>query len=186
MYKNMKHLLVIATSAMILFSCGGSGNKKSLAIYQSKIDSLEKVRVNYLTATKFPPTDLIKELIQVYEFRVADYPKDEKSAAYLFNAAQRYEMDLLDYKNAISRYQQVYDEYEEYENRPMALFHIGNAYHSLNDTTNAVAIFKKFQVEFPHHDFADDAQGMINYIRIGEDEFLRRIQQQEVQDSVAS
>ena len=183
----MKSVILITLASTLLFSCGGSenGGKKSKESYTTLIDSLEGARKAYFDKNHLPPRILVLESLQAYEFYAADYPEDEKSANYLFESAKRYEIDLNDNKNAIRLYKEVYDKYPDYENHAMALFHIGNAYHSDKDNDNAIKTFKEFMEKYPNHDFADDAEGMINIIEMGgEEEFLRRIMEQAKQDSV--
>ena len=182
----MKNLIFITIVASLLISCGGSenGGKKSKENYIALIDSLEGVRKSFFDKNQLPPKKLLLESVQAYEFYAADYPEDDKAAGYLFESAKRYEIDLADNKNAIRLYKEVYDKYPNYENHAMALFHIGNAYHSNKDTENAVKTFKEFMEKYPTHDFADDAEGMINIIEMGgEEEFLRRIMEQAEKDS---
>lgn len=185
----MKKLILIITILSILTSCSNENSESSvekttIEQYQTKIDSLENARASYFKSTGIPPKELVLQSVQTYEFFAADYPDNEKTGGYLFEAAKRYEIDLQDYENAVKLYKEVYDNHEEYEHHKMALFHIGNAYHSLNDTTNAIANFKLFIQKYPKHDFADDAQGMIDFSRLGEEEFFKRILEKTKKDSV--
>ena len=177
----MKNILICFAIVAFVASCSNSSstNKKSQESYISMIDSLEGVKKVFFDKNELPPKELILKTAQAYRFFVADYPNDEKAGQYLFEAAKQYEIGLQDYNNALRVYQQVYEEYESFEHHPMALFHIANVYHSMNDTENAIAKFKEFKDKYPNHDFADDAEGMINIIEMGgEEEFLKRIMEQ--------
>ena len=185
----MKNLILITIASTLLFSCGGSenGGKKTKESYMAVIDSLENVRKGFFENNQLPPKKLALESVQAYEFFIADYPEDENAGEYLFESAKRYEIDLQDYNNAIRLYQEVYDKYPDYKHHKMALFHIGNAYHSMGDSEKAKAAFNDFKTKYPDHDFADDAEGMINIIDMGgEEEFLRRIMEQAKGDSTES
>ena len=185
----MKNIIIGLIAISILGSCTSSetSSKKSKESYIALIDSLEGVRKGYFENNQLPPKTSALESVQAYEFFVADYPEDEKAAEYLFESAKRYEIDLLDYNNAIRLYKEVYDKYPKYEHHKMALFHIGNAYHSSGDSEKAKEHFNDFKTKYPDHDFADDAEGMINIIDMGgEEEFLRRIMEQSGKDSTES
>lgn len=185
----MKNFILILITACFLAACssGEKGGKKSAESYLSLIDSLEKERKSFFDENKLPPRKLTLESVQAFEFFVADYPKHEKAASYLFESAKRYEIDLQDFNNAVRLYKEVYDKYPDYQHHAMALFHIGNAYHSMNDVEKAKETFNLFIKTYPNHDFADDAEGMINIIDMGgEEEFLRKILDQAKKDSVNS
>ena len=176
----MKYLLISITALTLLASCSSNDSttsgKKSKEGYVALIDSLEGARKGFFDNNQMPAKKLVLESVQAYEFFVADYPKDEKAAEYLFESAKRYEIDLQDYPNAIRLYKEVYDKYPDYENNAMALFHVGNVYHSMKDNENAIATFTDFKTKYSSHDFADDAEGMINIINMGgEEEFLKQI-----------
>lgn len=184
----MKYLIITITTLTLLASCSNSestnNGKKSKENYTTLIDSLEGVRKGFFDNNQMPTRKLVLESVQAFEFFVADYPKDEKAAEYLFESAKRYEIDLQDYKNAIRLYQEVYDNYPDYGNHAMALFHIGNVYHSMNSTEQAKTIFNEFKTKYPDHDFADDAEGMIKIIDMGgEEEFLKKVLGQTQGDS---
>lgn len=172
----MKNIFITIGSivCILLYSCS-TGSGTSQEQYQTKIDSLETARVSFFEASQMPPKDLVKESIKTYESFVNDYPDHANSGEYLFEAAKRSEIDLQDFEGAIRLYKRVYDNYENYKSHKMALFHIANAYHSMNDTTNAIANFELFIEKYPDHDFADDAQGMINFSRMGEEAFFKNV-----------
>ena len=178
----MKNILLIGWVAFILASCSNTtSDGLSKEQYQAKIDSLENTRNEFFKSSTIPPKEMVLKSIEAYELYADDYPTDDKSGGFLFEAAKRYEIDLQDFNNAIRLYKKIYDEYESHEHHTMALFHIGNAYHSLNDTTNAIKHFNLFIEKYPNHDFADDAQGMINLSRIGEEEFFKQIMEKSKQ-----
>lgn len=173
----MKNIIFSIFILGMLASCSDSGSKsKSKESYQATIDSLETARKGFFEANQMPPKDQVLASVNAYEFYAADYPEDEKAAEYLFEAAKRYEIDLQDYNNALRLYQSVYDGYEKYEHHKMSLFHVGNVYHTMQDFDKAKEVFNDFKTKYPDHDFADDAEGMINIIDMGgEEEFLRRV-----------
>lgn len=182
----MKNLFIVFIISLFIASCS-SKNHGGLSKdqYKAKIDSLENARTELFKSSSIPPKEQVLKSIHAFEFFAADYPDDEKAPEYLFEAAKRYEIDLQDFKNAIRLYKRVYEDYEDFEEHTMSLFHIGNAYHSMNDTTNAIATFKSFIKKYPNHDFADDAQGMIDFSRMGEKEFFKRVlEKNQTKDSV--
>ena len=131
-----------------------------------RIDSLEQLVRQEVKQQKDPDIRLAMYAIQAYQYYAADYPQDTVVADYHFKSAQLYEGVLRDYKRAIEIYGQVYEKYPDYRKRPMALFLQGNLYHELQDNANAIRAFSEFKTQYPKHAFADDAEGMINYIRM--------------------
>jgi len=185
--KNKIKIAIVAVFALTLASCSSGSGKKSEQSYLTLIDSLETERKLFFDKNMLPPKDLTLKSVQAYEFFVADYPKHTNAANYLFEAAKRYEIDLQDHLNAAKLYEKVYENYENFTHHAMALFHVANAYHSLGEDERAVQKFEEFIQKHPTHDFADDAQGMINIINMGgEEEFLKSILEKAKNDSIAS
>lgn len=134
----------------------------------AKIDSIENVIKDSIAASANPNISLAMVAIKEYEYFAFDHKEDTLSPQYLFKAAQLYEGVLHDYPKAAQTYQKVYEKYPDFKNRPMMLFFQGNAYAEMQDTALAIFNFKRFIEQYPNHPFADDAQGMINFIRMDE------------------
>jgi tetratricopeptide (TPR) repeat protein len=109
--------------------------------------------------------DLVKNLEEYgYTFIDTLAPK------YLVKAARMHEEIFKDKQRAVKLYGEIYNLFPDFPDRPMMVFYQGNAYHDLNDTTKAINIFQFFIKNYPDHPFADDAEGMINLIRMTEEE----------------
>lgn len=168
----MKNLILLVLSISFMWSCYNKEkhplSKKQQA--QHRVDSLENLFTQSLEKSKKLDIKLAMYTIQAYEYYAADYPEDPESAQYLFKAAYNYQNILGNHRKAIRLYEKGYNDYPGYENRPMMLFHLGNAYSELQDTTNAIGKLKLFIKSYPGHDFADDAEGLIRFMRLNEEE----------------
>ena len=166
----MKHLLYLAISFLFLASCGQNNKTKFTGQPgdKSRIDSLETEMMKAMEKQENPQIPLALNAIKRYTYYAADYPKDSLSPGYLFKAAQIYEGVLQDKPKAAEIYGKVYDNYPKYKNRPMMLFHQGNTYIEMNDTLNAGRKLRKFIADYPNHEFADDAVGLMNLMRMND------------------
>jgi len=179
----MKNFILLIFTISFFSSCDTSEkhplSKKQQV--QHRVDSLENLFAQSLQKSKKLDIKLAMYTIQAYEYYAADYPEDPESAQYLFKAAYNYQNILGNYRKAVMLYEKVYNDYPEYENRPMMLFHLGNAYSELQDTTNAIGKLKLFIKSYPGHDFADDAEGLIRFMRLSEEELDGFFGKKEVQ-----
>ena len=178
MLKNKLAVLGFVSIALF-FSCSESNendkveSRSAQEIADERIDSLQKVLgVMYQGGSLETKTVLF--LIQAYENYYQDFPKDVKSGSYMSKAGELYENVLKDKPKALKRYLTAYNEYQNYEHRPMALFRAANIYQDLGDTSKAISHFGLFIINHPKHDFADDAQNMIKITRMGMDEFIKQ------------
>jgi len=169
---HMKNLILLVLSISFMWSCYNK-EKQPLSKKQQarhRVDSLENLFAQSLQNSEKLDIKLAMYTIQAYEYYAADYPQDANSPLYLSKAAQNYHNILLDYKKAIKIYEHIYNHYPQYNNRSMMLFLQGSAYHELQDTTNAINKLKLFIKSYPGHDFADDAEGLIRFMRLSEEE----------------
>lgn len=168
--------LIIVLSCISLMSCANekdSKNQQNLSIQDKqilKIDSFETAIRRSIDSAKNPSIQLALGVVKEYEIYTHKYPSDSLTPRYLFKSAQIFDGMLNDKMKAARIYQRIYDEYPEYPNRPMMLFYQGNALHDLGDTTNAINRLKLFIAKYPNHEFKDDAENLVNFILMDEEE----------------
>ena len=133
-----------------------------------RIDSLENQIKASIQKEENPDVTLSMHAIKNYQFFANDFPKDTLSPIYLFKAGQLYEGVLRDFPKAAEMYKQAYENYPEFKNRPMMLFHDGNAYAEAQDTARASLKLKEFIRTYKDHPFADDAQGLLKLMHMNE------------------
>lgn len=167
----LRHTLFIISTFLFFISCSEKSSESELSILDKdrmSIDSIEsKIRTS-LDSAKNPSIELAMQATKAYEIFVYKYPDDSLSPNYLFKSAQIYEGMLGDKIRAAKTYKKIYDEYEAFDNRPMMLFYMGNTYHDLGDTTAAVETLELFIAKYPNHEFKDDAENLIQFIRMDE------------------
>jgi tetratricopeptide (TPR) repeat protein len=182
----MKRILFYLLPLLFLIACNKGKEKektnlspRDLAV--SKIDSLETHIRSSVDKQENPDVTLALDAIKHYRYFAADFPQDSLSPDYLFRAAQIYEGVLQDNQEAAEIYGSVYEKYPNYKNRPMMLFHQGNAFIESQDTAYASLYLGRFIREYPDHPFADDAQGLLNMMRMNDaqlQDFLTKARQQ--------
>jgi len=167
--KEMKRILFYFLPLLFLAACNKGQEKAKLSPRQTalhRIDSLEtKIRAS-MQKQENPDVTLALHAIKNYQYFAADFPADTLSPTYLFRAAQIYEGVLRDYQKAAELYGKVYEKYPNFRNRPMMLFHQGNAYIELQDTARASLKLNEFIRLYHNHPFADDAQGLLKLMHM--------------------
>ena len=167
----MKHFYLLPIILIICYCNGKRSGEKEVERFNMthQIDSLEtKIYENEIK--DIPNEQLTRLMISSYEGYANLFHEDTISAQYLYNAARLYENVLRDNSKAANLYGRVYESYPTYSKHSFMLFAMGNAYHSLGDTSKAVEIFNKFINEYSTNEFADDAKGMIKFMRMTKDE----------------
>ena len=97
----------------------------------------------------------------------------------MFKSAQIFDGMLNDKQKAAQIYQRIYDNYENYDNRPMMLFYRGNSLHDMGDTTAAINVLQTFIAKYPEHEFSDDAKNLIRFIRMNESDLEKFFKSQQ-------
>jgi TolA-binding protein len=169
----MKRILFFFIPVLFLVACNKGKEKATVTPRDAavhKIDSLETQIKASIQKQENPDVTLAMHAIKNYQYFAADFPKDTLSPKYLFKAGQLYEGVLRDYPKAAEIYGKIYNDYPEFKNRPMMLFHQGNAYIEAQDTAHASVALKTFIIKYTTHPFADDAQGLLNLMRMNDQE----------------
>ena len=111
--------------------------------------------------------------LDLYSKFSQDYPKDDKSADYLFKAAG-ISRATGQYKKAISFYERVYNKYPDYTYAIEALYQQGLVYDDhLNDSARARNIYEAVIEKYPAHQYAKDAKQLIEYLGKSDEELIQ-------------
>ncbi|QNL22590.1 tetratricopeptide repeat protein [Hyphobacterium sp. CCMP332] len=135
-----------------------------------KIDSFESEIRTSIESAENPSIQLALGAVKEYEIFTYKFPDDSLTPSYLFKSAQIFDGMVNDKAKAARLYQRIYDEYPKYKNRAMMLFYQGNALHDMGDTLNAINQLKLFIAKYPDHEFRDDAENLIKFIQMDEEE----------------
>lgn len=174
--KKLIYTLIILP--IILFSCGEDAGQtvetSNADSIQAEIKLLEE-EVYGEKATRFNEGSALK-LANAYVNYQAARPEDKKSGDYLFKAAE-ITMQLGDYRRSLAHFQQVYEEYPDFKHHPLALFYQASIYDDkLNDDEKAKEIYQQFIEKHPDHDFATDAQILMQNLGKSDEELLREFE----------
>jgi TolA-binding protein len=177
---NLKHACIFILF-VLLYSC--SGKQQQL----TQITNLEKSLYGN-TKTEFNRNEAMSLVTAYYEF-AKDYPEDEHSSSFLFNAGE-VAMGLMKSKKAIEYFQLVYKDYPEYDKASTAMFLEGFVYETqLNNLSMAQKIYLDFLKKYPDHSLANDAQFSLNNLGKSDEEiikeFEKKIQEQEENKTAA-
>ena len=112
-------------------------------------------------------------MIQYYVKFVDTYPEEEKSAEYLFKAAD-ISINVFHSKNTVKLFDRVIKEYPHYEKAPQALFLKAFTYENyLNEMDKAKENYILFLSKYPDHSFANDAQVSLNNLGKSPEEIIK-------------
>lgn len=154
-------ILALSVSMLFCFACSDNkDNEKQERAHD--INALEKSAFADTVQLKVD-RKILQKFIEACKAYADDYPKDSLTPQFLFRAARH----LTNSKpsEALTLYNRVYTQYNDFEDRPLCLFFQGYIYDDiLNEDAKAAAIYKQFLERFPKHDFADDAQACITFI----------------------
>ncbi|TAE51777.1 MAG: hypothetical protein EAZ89_09600 [Bacteroidetes bacterium] len=152
---------------------------KTEEVDTSKVEKLEaqmkELTINGAMASPDQMKQVARELGAAYEEVAGKLPEDDaRVSAFLYHAAENYELlpDGLD--KAISLYDRVQKNYPASEEAALALFNQGFIYNNnLLDTARARRVYTEFIQRFPAHELADDADFEIKTLGLSPDSLLK-------------
>jgi tetratricopeptide (TPR) repeat protein len=140
----------------------------------SLIDEKESQIRTQIEQVKQPDLKIAMETVEAYRNFIYHYSGDSLAPFIHFRMARLFDGVFNDKAQAILEYDRIYAKYPEFPERAMLIFFEGNAFQDLGDTTHAIEKFELFIAKYPNHDFADDARGLIDMIRMDPAEFEKR------------
>lgn len=112
-------------------------------------------------------------IINLYCKFADGFPEDERSASYLFKAAD-VSINVFHSPKTIELFDRVITEYPEFEKAPQALFLKAFTYENyLNDLEEARASYELFLLKYPDHSFANDAQVSLDNLGKSPEEIIK-------------
>jgi outer membrane protein assembly factor BamD (BamD/ComL family) len=166
----MKKIIFFSLVSLVIYSCNSKKELSEKDKLVFRIDSLENKINESIKKAENPDVQLAMYAIEAYDKYVSELPNDTISPKYLFKSAQLCEGVLRRPDWALTKYNKFLENYPEHKQTPMILFYTGNSYSELGDTTNAIRAFTLFAEKYPNHEFADDALGLIRFMRMTEEE----------------
>lgn len=165
--KHIKYFFSILLLVAVFSSCQQNERDQLL----SQISGMEK----QLFEDKMGVIDKKEaaNMIQYYVKFVDTYPKDEKSAEFLFKAAD-ISINVFHSQHTVKLFDRVITEYPNYEKAPQALFLKAFTYENyLNKMELAKKNYQLFLSKYPEHSFANDAQVSLNNLGKSPEEIIK-------------
>jgi tetratricopeptide (TPR) repeat protein len=148
----MKYSFILVLAALIGFASCKSNKEKSQ----------EKIKILQDDYAKNPSLDKAKLLDSALKSYTADYPRDEKTPAYLFDDAMLNVRALNNPLQAVSIYKQIYTDYPDNKNLASeALFHYGYFQEQLGNQGEARKSYEAILTKYSDSEWADDARGSL-------------------------
>ncbi|MFN4082295.1 MAG: tetratricopeptide repeat protein [Bacteroidia bacterium] len=158
----MKKYLIIISLTIAAISC--QSPKEKLA---DRIKELEN-------SDSIFSAELMKELKENYIAFSKKYPDDERSASYLFKAAQRC-LALNEPNEAVLLLNDLISTYKQNEILENAMFLLAFTYeNSLNQIPQAEAAYKNFLQKFPDGELSEDAKIALQNLGKTPEEILKQ------------
>jgi hypothetical protein len=162
--------LLVFLFNMILASCTQPIQEESLE------KRIEKIENELFDQDGVLVTANADELIRLYEVWADSLPQDSLSPEYLFIAADL-SINLGNINRTMRLLDKVIYNYEGFENRGICMFLKGFVFEEqLNDTASARKQYEAFLIEYPEHDFADDANLAIKNLGKTAEDLIREFE----------
>lgn len=136
---------------------------------RKKIDSLENLLREAYKLDEEKQIYLNMRTIQAMNEYAVNWPEDTITPTYLFKRAQLFETGLHDPAHAAELYRQLFEKYQNFKQRPMAVFLAATAWHEAGDTTRARQTIEYFLARYPEHVWRKDAEALQKLMRSSPD-----------------
>ncbi len=166
--KSIKSILLIIFTITIVVACSNSKTKMT-----AKINTLEKELKDSKNAYDKKKSE---ELMSTYLAYTETYKKDTIVPSYLFKAGEIC-MNLNKSQKALELFDRVSKEFPDFKKAGDCLFLKGFIYeNNLQDINNARTAYMDFIKKFPTHQFADDAQILIQNLGKSPEELIKEFE----------
>lgn len=175
--KNKHNFMWVGTLALVLSFVVSACKTEELDT--SKVEKLEaqmkELTINGAMTSPDQMKQVARELGAAYEEIAAKVPEDDvRASAFLYHAAENYELLPDGLEKALSLYDRVQKNYPASEEAALALFNQGFIYNNnLLDTARARRVYSEFIERFPAHELADDADFEIKTLGLSPDSLLK-------------
>lgn len=174
--------------AALSFACGNQEEKSNdseayVAIDKMNIESLEEEIVKRENALRADTSGVDPQkaagLMEAYAVYAERFSNRANSAERLFKAAEL-AMSLNHAVQSIKYFDKVYNEYEDYEKRPYALFLKAFVLENqAKEYDQARVVYQEFLELYPKHEMADDAEYSVRNMGKSPEELIREFERQD-------
>lgn len=163
-YRMLKCFAFLAVA--LLAACGPNRDERI-----ARIEALED---SVFASPAAIDTNVATQLTTYYVDFADKYPSDSLTPSYLIKAAET-QANILNTDYAVQLYQRIIDNYPDFEDVPMCLFLMGNAYEQNCQYDKAKAAYQDFVEKYPDHYMAETARLMISMVGMSPEEMLETI-----------
>ena len=172
----------IISSLLILcfvWSCSESPKENTMSV-EDRLALIEQIEnESFGQNGEFNKTKALG-LVNNYAIFAKENPEDERSASFLFKAGD-ISMGLENAELAISYFDQVINEYPDFEKVPYCMFLKGFVYeNNLKDLDNASSAYREFIKEYPDHDMTEAAKFSLQNLGKSPEQLIREFEDQNV------
>ena len=173
----MRKLMFLLLLPMAI-SCGGNTQEGVMPRSERLQLITEMEKDAFKDVDQFDTTKALA-LVNNYALFASENPKDEMTPNYLFKAADL-SMALENSLLAISYFDQVIDDYSDFDKMPYCMFLKPFVYEDqLKDMAKAKESYEAFIDRFPEHDMADAARFSIKNLGKSPEELIREFEQKQ-------
>jgi tetratricopeptide (TPR) repeat protein len=181
-------LFSVLIIAALSFACG---NQEEKAEDSTTYVAIEKMNIENLGAEIMKREKALREdttgvdpqkaasLMEAYAVYAERFPNRANSADRLFKAAEL-AMSLNHAVQSIKYFDKVYNDYEDYEKRPYALFLKAFVLENqAKEYDQAREVYQEFLDLYPQHEMADDAEYSVKNMGKSPEELIREFERQD-------
>lgn len=170
----MKHLILFITT-LSLFACGGS-SKEGVMDRDERLSGIRELEDDAFSDIERFDTTTALALIRQYEQFSIENPDDELTPSFLFKAGDL-SMGMKKAHRAVSFFDQIIDNYPEYDKAPYSMFLKAFIYEDqLKDFDKAREGYEDFIEKYPDHDMAEAAAFSIMNLGKSPEELIREFE----------
>lgn len=124
------------------------------------------------------------QLIALYDGYIKAFPTDSLSPEFLYKSANMF-MNMGDTKNAVDRFNQVYQQYPDHKRAATSLFFMGFVYeNNMKDLVKAKESYLLFIEKYPENDLVKDAQLSLKNLGKSPEQIIKEFEEMQRQDSI--
>ncbi len=172
-FKPTKIIAAGSLAFLLLYSCGGAGNKNANGIsMESCIDSIKSIEAK-LKTIQTPDAYTYNRAITAYTRLASNFPNDTMAPTCLFDAAN-ISMSINQYQRAINFYDTISTKYPTFKRAADCIFIRGFIYDDkLKDTAKARVMYQMVIDKYPHDSIAVQARAAIAILGKSYDEIIK-------------
>jgi len=185
----IKGFIVFFSLTIVMASCGSASTEDQAQ--ESEYIALDRLNIESLNQEIIEREKTLREdtlgvdpqkavaLMEAYAVYVDRFPNRASSAERLFKAGEL-AMSLNHAVQSIKYFERVYNDYEDYEKRPYALFLKAFVLENqAKEYEQAKLVYEDFLSQYPDHPMADDAAYSVKNMGKSPEELIKEFERQD-------